>query len=139
VQVVDVADASVRSVGPSPAFDEEPSWSRDGSTIAFVSERDGEPTVYVVARDGSNVRRWIEGHDPVFDWKVDALAYVRKDGVWVEAGAIAPMDVVSQPDTIVDGPGRDRIFAGGRERHRPREGRVARLDRLRRQSRHGHR
>jgi hypothetical protein len=100
VQVVEVADGSVRSVGPSPAFDAEPSWSRDGSTIAFVSERDGEPTVYAVARDGSNVRRWIEGHDPVFDWKVDALAYVRKDRVWVEAGAIAPMDVVSRPDIL---------------------------------------
>jgi RTX calcium-binding nonapeptide repeat (4 copies)/WD40-like Beta Propeller Repeat len=100
VQVVDVAGGSVRAVAPSPAFDAQPSWSRDGSTIAFVSERDREPTVYVVARDGSNVRRWIEGHDPAFDPQVDALAYVRKDGVWVETGAIAPAKVVSRPDVL---------------------------------------
>jgi hypothetical protein len=100
VQVVDVVTGSVRPVAPSPAFDAEPTWSRDGSTIAFVSERDGEPAVYVVARDGSNIRRWIDGHDPAFDQDIDALAYVRKDGVWVETGPTAPTNVVPRPDVL---------------------------------------
>jgi hypothetical protein len=111
VEVVDNASGSVRAVAPSPAFDAEPAWSRDGSTIAFVSERDGEPVVYVVARDGSNLRRWIDAHDP---------AYVRKDGVWVETGPAAPTNVVPRQDVLgpvawrpVAAPVPDFAFAAG--------------------------
>ena len=34
-----------------------PAWSPDGTRIAFSSTRDGNPEIYVVNRDGSNVRR----------------------------------------------------------------------------------
>ena len=34
-----------------------PAWSPDGSKIAFVSQRDGNPEIYVMNRDGSGVRR----------------------------------------------------------------------------------
>ncbi len=35
--------------------DGEPAWSPDGARIAFASDRDGSPQVYVANRDGSNV------------------------------------------------------------------------------------
>ena len=34
-----------------------PAWSPDGTRIAFSSTRDGNPEIYVVNRDGSNLRR----------------------------------------------------------------------------------
>jgi TolB protein len=34
-----------------------PAWSPDGSRIAFTSNRDGNPEIYVMNADGSNVRR----------------------------------------------------------------------------------
>ena len=34
-----------------------PVWSPDGSKIAFTSNRDGNPEIYVMNRDGSSVRR----------------------------------------------------------------------------------
>ena len=34
-----------------------PAWSPDGSRLAFTSSRDGQPEVYVMNADGSNVRR----------------------------------------------------------------------------------
>lgn len=34
-----------------------PAWSPDGSKLAFTSNRDGNPEIYVVNRDGSGLRR----------------------------------------------------------------------------------
>ena len=40
-----------------PAEDWMPSWSPDGSLIAFQSDRDGNWEIYVVGVDGGNVTR----------------------------------------------------------------------------------
>ena len=40
-----------------PGLDGEPAWSPDGTRIAFASDRDGSPQVYVANRDGSNVAK----------------------------------------------------------------------------------
>jgi TolB protein len=34
-----------------------PAWSPDGTKLAFMSNRDGNPEIYVINRDGSNLRR----------------------------------------------------------------------------------
>jgi TolB protein len=34
-----------------------PQWSPDGTRLCFMSNRDGNPEIYVANRDGSNVRR----------------------------------------------------------------------------------
>jgi TolB protein len=53
------ADGSERrNLTDNPANDWGPDWSPDGSTIAFNSDRDGEPLAgYLVSPDGSNLRR----------------------------------------------------------------------------------
>ena len=40
-----------------PAPDYEPAWSPQGTHLVFVSERDGNPEIYLMAADGSNLRR----------------------------------------------------------------------------------
>jgi Tol biopolymer transport system component len=40
-----------------PGYDAECSYSPDGGTILFVSDRDGDPDIYVMDADGSNVRQ----------------------------------------------------------------------------------
>ena len=35
-------------------YEWEPSWSPDGKRIAFMSERDGNPEIYVMDADGAN-------------------------------------------------------------------------------------
>lgn len=45
----------------NPADDWDPTWSPDGSMIAFTSERDGNPEIYVMnSSDGKNLRRLTE-------------------------------------------------------------------------------
>ena len=41
----------------SPAFDADPSFSPDGKTIAFVSDREGNPEIYVQNLDGTALHR----------------------------------------------------------------------------------
>jgi hypothetical protein len=55
---------------------DSPAWSPDGRHIAFVSDRDGDPEIYVMRADGTNQKRitrargadwrpvWITGVDP---------------------------------------------------------------------------
>ena len=40
-----------------PGYDAECSYSPDGSQILFVSDRDGDPDIYVMDADGRNVRQ----------------------------------------------------------------------------------
>ena len=51
----------VRRLTDHPRPDEEPSWSPDGSHIAFSGTRDDQYGLYVMDADGSNVRRLSEG------------------------------------------------------------------------------
>ena len=41
----------------NPAFDADPTFSPDGKTIAFVSDRDGNAEIYLQDLDGTNLRR----------------------------------------------------------------------------------
>ncbi len=67
-----------------PWNDQEPAWSPDGETIAFTSDRDGAPHIYLMgALYGSNQRRLTSGNMVEFepDWSPDGemLAFVSGD------------------------------------------------------------
>ena len=47
---------------PGPDFD--PSWSPDGTQIAYRSERCGEPEIWIMDADGTGQRRLTEGFSP---------------------------------------------------------------------------
>lgn len=63
-----------------PGKDYEPGWSPDGKTIAFVSERDGTPYIYLMDADGNNQRRLMKGDQPELEpaWSPDGtkIAFV---------------------------------------------------------------
>lgn len=48
---------SPRRLTRRAGIDTNPAWSPDGKQIAFTSDRSGRPNIYVMAVDGSNVRR----------------------------------------------------------------------------------
>ena len=55
VYVMDADGSNQHQLTHHPAFDGSPNWSPDGSQIAFVSDRDGDPNIYLMAADGGNV------------------------------------------------------------------------------------
>jgi TolB protein len=65
-------------------IDTSPSWSPDGSQIAFVSERSGGAQVYVMSASGGGARRvTFDGNyntDPAWSPKGDRIAYVSRAG-----------------------------------------------------------
>jgi Tol biopolymer transport system component len=54
----------------NPADDYQPAWSRDGSKIAFASERDGNGQIYVMNADGTGQTRLTNNsaYDNKPDW-----------------------------------------------------------------------
>jgi Tol biopolymer transport system component len=87
VYVVDVADRSIERLTTDPASDREPSWSPDGSMIAFATGRwdtgpgAGGTEIAVMDSDGSNVRR------------VTDNCWDDEEPVWISN----PASVLSQP------------------------------------------
>jgi Tol biopolymer transport system component len=57
--------SSVRQVTDDPAGAFNPTWSPDGSSLAFQSWRDGNPEVYTERVDGTALRRLTT--DPALD------------------------------------------------------------------------
>jgi len=68
----------------SPALEVSPSWSPNGWEIAFTSDRTGYPQVYVMDKDGSNLRRitWVGGYNDQASWSPtgDRIAFSRMTG-----------------------------------------------------------
>lgn len=78
IHVVDLTGES-RRVTDFATEDRSPSWSPDGSRIAFISYSDGSP-IRVMDADGTNVRRIqvaVEGEGRIVVWsdREDRLAY----------------------------------------------------------------
>jgi Tol biopolymer transport system component len=67
---------------PAAASDWEPTWSPDGTELAFVSDRGGNPDIYIMRVDGTQVRRLTrsQGRDkhswnPAWSPRGDTIAF----------------------------------------------------------------
>lgn len=72
-------------------FAGEPSWSRDGRLIAFVSRRDGHSHIYLMRADGTHVRRVTDGNsdDDGPAWSPDGrrIAFSRERALYTVGSA----------------------------------------------------
>lgn len=88
-QIFSTSDLDIYSMGPngddrtiltdSIADDYDPTWSPNGRQILFVSERDGQPDIYIMDNDGGNQRpiRVVHKHRTSPTWAPDGqrIAY----------------------------------------------------------------
>jgi len=66
--------------------DSAPSWSPDGKTLAFLSERDGTSQVYVISMEGGEAKKLTTlstGAD-LFKWSPDGKSIAFTSGVYVD-------------------------------------------------------
>ena len=67
----------LRRLTKNRTIDVSPSWSPDGSQIAFVSNRTGTPQIYIMNANGSGVRRL------TFDGRYNTAPAWSPDGAWI--------------------------------------------------------
>lgn len=60
-----------------PVRDASPCFSPDGKLIAFSSTRDGEESIYIMKRDGTNVHKITEGMQPRFSSDGTQLVFIK--------------------------------------------------------------
>jgi Tol biopolymer transport system component len=79
---------------PSSRSDAYPSFSSNGESVAFVSDRSGQQEVWVVRSDGSEATRVTENSKPhgKVDWSPDGKFLVYESGKYTPSAAeIAPV------------------------------------------------
>ena len=71
IYVMNADGTDVRRLTDSPGKDEGPTWSPDGTKIAFSSDRDGQQELYVMNADGTGARRLTDNpaRDESPDWQ----------------------------------------------------------------------
>jgi Tol biopolymer transport system component len=99
-----------RTLTNAPGLDIDPTWSPDGSKIAFLSTRDGNGEIYVMDADGSNEfnlsNNTAEDQHPAWSPDSSQIAFASaRDGNW----EIYVMDSDgSNPVRLTNDPADDR-------------------------------
>jgi Tol biopolymer transport system component len=77
IYVAGADGANERNLTRDPGNDWSPAWSPDGDRIAFASDREGELRIFVMAADGSGVRRVTEiwGEYPAWSPDGERIAF----------------------------------------------------------------
>ncbi len=85
IWLADVASGEPRQITNAARSSQQPLWSPDGRTLAFVSDRDGKRQVYRLSLEGGEAERLTGGTEDVsaFAWAPDgrSIAFTRIEAV----------------------------------------------------------
>lgn len=105
-----VGAVTERNLTQNGAVDWFPAWSPDGSRLAFASDRDGDQEIFVIDRDGSNLRQITDSpRDDLFPaWTSDGrIVFYSEREFTLESGRLALYVVDPNADSptpsLIDG------------------------------------
>ena len=75
VWTIDADGTDLTRLTHSPAFEFDPSWSPDGTQIAYRSDRGDESEIWVMNADGTGQRRLTAGLSPAWSPDGSSIAY----------------------------------------------------------------
>jgi Tol biopolymer transport system component len=97
-----------RQITFHPAVDLSPTWSPDGEWIAFVSERDDRPEIYIIQHDGSGLKRLTTTQNPAGSyaprWSADgqSIIYTSVDAGQTMISIVSINDGETRPLLVSD-------------------------------------
>ena len=74
---LDLATSQLTRLTTAPGYDAEGAYDQSGDWIAFCSDRDGDPNIYVMRADGSDVKKLTNA--PGYD----GGPFISPDGKWI--------------------------------------------------------
>jgi len=81
-------------------MDVQPTWSTDGTEIAFVSWRDDDLDIYIMNADGSNEEKLFDsgGHDADIHWMQNTIVFTANSSIWkMNDDGSSPEKITSPP------------------------------------------
>jgi len=92
IELVDVASGRLKRLTTHPASDTSPRWSPEGTRLAFVSERGGDPQIWVIDIGGGEATKLTSAEggatDPVWSPDGKMIAYLSRVDPDVKTPAI---------------------------------------------------
>ena len=109
IQVLDLRSGRIAQVSEPGHAAKAPCWSPQGTTLAFISDREGTPQVYTMAADGGQLRRLTGDPAPkgrvAWNPREDRIACTATAGRQSELFTLAPdgtgrQHVLSSPEPV---------------------------------------
>ena len=75
--MLNLGSRSLQKISKSAAIDTEPTWSPDGSSVVFTSDRGGKPQLYIASSQGGGEKRL------TFSGDYNARASYSPDGKYI--------------------------------------------------------
>jgi Tol biopolymer transport system component len=81
-------------------WDLYPTWSPDGTQIAFLSFREDDLDIYKMDADGSNVEKLFDSgaHDADIHWESDKIVFTSNSSIWmINEDGTEPIEITNPP------------------------------------------
>jgi Tol biopolymer transport system component len=107
VWIIDADGTDLTQLTDLPGPDFDPSWSPDGTRVAFRSERSGDPEIWMMNADGSDQRRLAAGLSPAWSPDGSKIAYSSPGTIQCPPGD--SLDCTGLSIMNADGSGQHRV------------------------------